>query len=312
LGLTGETINSQGHTVIRVTNVDAGGPAQHAGIERGDVIVGVDDKPLEGIEQLDSLSKKGGSLNLVILDVNSGKAVRVPVELAASDPGKPTDGQPPLTNGPNNPPATDTNPVPTTPTAGRSLGISAEPTQVGGRTGMKVTVVRPNSPAAAAGIEPDDVIVAANGVPITGADTLSAMLRKSAASITLTVRDTRTGRDVPVEVILSVPGAARPVPIPADPQIPTGAGRRLGAVTELVFDDIDPAAKVTEVEPGSPAAAAGIVPGTVIVAANGTPVLHPKELEEAVRKSGPKLTLTVVDPRTRNKSTVEVRLAADR
>src|SRR5262249_39790297 len=125
-------------------------------------------------------------------------------------------------------------------------------------------------------------------------------------------RDTRTGRDVPVEVKLGGPGPANPVPIPADPQIPTGGGRRLGAVTELVFDDVDPAAKVTEVEPGSPAAVAGIVPGTVIVAANGSPVLHPKDLEEAVRKSGPKLTLTVVNPRTRNKSTVEVRLSADR
>lgn len=312
LGLTGETVNARGHTVFRVTNVDAGGPAQHAGIEQGDVIVGVDDKSLEGIEQLDALSRKGGTLNLVILDVNTGKAVRVPVELTASDADKPAGGQPPVTNSPNNPPGADTRPVPTTPTAGRSLGISAEPTQIGTRTGMKVTGVRPEGPAAAAGIEPGDVIVAANGVPITGADTLSAMLRKSSSSITLTVRDTRSGRDVPVPVKLGSPAAAEPVPIPADPQIPTAGGRRLGAVTEMVFYDIDPAAKVTEVEPGSPAAAAGIVPGMVIVEANGTPVLHPKELEEAVRKSGPRLTLTVVDPRTRSKSTVEVRLPADR
>jgi serine protease Do len=138
------------------------------------------------------------------------------------------------------------------------------------------------------------------------------MLRKSAASVTLTVRDTRTGRDVPVEVKWKGPGAANPAPIPADAQVPTAAGRKLGAVTELVFYDIDPAAKVTEVEPGSPAAAAGIEPGDVIVAANGTPVLHPKGLEEIVRNSGPRLTLTVVDPRTRNKNTVEVRLGSGR
>jgi S1-C subfamily serine protease len=312
LGLTGETMNMQGHVVIRVTNVDAGGPAQHAGIEQGDVIVGVGDKPLEGIDQLDALSRKGGSLSLVVLDVNSGKAVRVPVELAASDQARPTDGQPPSTNAPNSPPGPGTNPVPTPSTAGRSLGISAEPVQVGARTAMKVTGVHPGSPAAAAGIEPNDVIVAANGVPITGADTLSAMLRKSAASITLTVRDTRTGRDVSVEVKLSSQGAANPAPIPADAQIPTVAGRKLGAVTEMVFYDIDPAVKVNEVEAGSPAAVAGIVPGTVIVAANGKPVLHPKELEDIVRNSGPKLMLTVVDPRTRNKSTVEVRLGDDR
>jgi S1-C subfamily serine protease len=296
----------QGHLVFRVAGVDAGGSAKRAGIEAGDVIVGVDDKPLEGIDQLESLSRRGGSLNLVVLDINTGKAVRVPVELAASDRGKPSDGQPPQTNTPSPPATAGVDQRPTT--TGRSLGISAEPVQVGARTAMKVTGVQPNSPAASAGIEPNDVIVAANGVPITSAETLSATLRKSAASITLTVRDTRTGRDVPVEVKLGGPGAANPAPIPADAQIPTAAGRRLGAVTEMVFYDIDPAVKVTEVEAGSPAAAAGIIPGTVIVAANGKPVLHPKELEELVRNSGPTLSLTVVDPRTRDKSNIDVRL----
>jgi serine protease Do len=312
LGLTGETLNVQGHVVIRVTSVDAGGPAQHAGIEQGDVIVGVGDKPIEGIEQLDSLSRKGGSLGLVVLDVNSGRAVRVPVELVASDQPRPTNGQPPLTNAPNNPAGPVTNPVPTPATAGRSLGISAEPVQVGARTAMKVTSVQRGSPAAAAGIEPNDVIVAANKVPITGAEALGAMLRKSGDSITLTVRDTRTGRDVPVEVKLSSQAAANPAPIPTDARIATVGGPKLGVVTEMVFFDIDPAVKVTEVEAGSPAAVAGIVQGTVIVAANGKPVLHPKELEEAVRNSGGKLTLTVVDSRTRERTTVDVRLGDGR
>lgn len=67
---------------------------------------------------------------------------------------------------------------------------------------------------------------------------------------------------------------------------------------------------MTEVEPGSPAALAGIEPGDVIVEANGTPVLHPKTLDEVVRKSGPSLKLMVVDPRTRQKTAVEVKLGA--
>jgi hypothetical protein len=50
------------------------------------------------------------------------------------------------------------------------------------------------------------------------------------------------------------------------------------------------------------------------VEANGTPVLHPKTLDEIVRKSGPVLKLVVVDPRTGKKTPVEVKLggATDR
>jgi serine protease Do len=272
----------------------------------------VNDKALEGIDQLDQLSRQGGPLNLVVLDVNTGKAVRVPVELAGVDRSKPTDGLPPLSTQPDNqvrPPADRTK---TPPTSGRSLGISAEPVQIGQRTGMKVVGVTPGSPAQLAGIEPDDVIVAANGVPVIGVDALSSVLRKSGGSVTLTIRDTRTGRDMPVEVKFAGQDSAKPAPIPDEAQIPAGAGRKLGAVTELVFYDIDPAAKVTEVQPGSPAAVAGISPGDVIVEANGTPVLHPKTLDEVVRNSGPVLKLTVVNPRTRQKSAVEVRLGAER
>ena len=128
------------------------------------------------------------------------------------------------------------------------------------RTGMKVIRVEPGSPAQKAGIEIGDVIVAANGVPVTGVEVLSAVLNKSGSSLTVTVRDTRTGRDVPVEVKVGGPDAANPAPIPTDTPIQADSGRKLGAVTELVFYDVDPAVKVTEVEPNSPAARAGSSP----------------------------------------------------
>ena len=102
--------------------------------------------------------------------------------------------------------------------------MSAEPVTIGRRTGMKVIAVQPDSPVEKAGIEPGDVIVAANGVPITGADALTAALHKSGASLTLTVRNIRTGSDVPVEVKLGGPDAANPSPLPADPSLPTGTG----------------------------------------------------------------------------------------
>jgi serine protease Do len=180
---------------------------------------------------------------------------------------------------------------------------------VGKRTGMKVIRVEPGSPAQKAGIEIGDVIVAANGVPVTGVEVLSAVLKKSGPSLTVTVRDTRTGRDLPVEVKVGGPDAVTPVPIPADTPVQAGGGRRLGAVTELVFYDVNPAVKVTEVEPDSPAARAGIEPGDIIVEANGTPVLHPKTLDELVRQSPPVLKLQVVDPSTNKKTSVDVNVA---
>jgi serine protease Do len=138
------------------------------------------------------------------------------------------------------------------------------------------------------------------------------VVHKSGASLSLTVRDTRNGKDTRVEVKLGGEEAGNLTPAPADAPTLPAIGQRLGAVTELVFHDADPAAKVTEVEAGSPAAKAGIEPGDVIVEANGTPVLHPKTLDDIVRKSGPTLKLTVIDPRSRQKNAVEVSLGAER
>jgi S1-C subfamily serine protease len=301
LGLTGENMNVKGQFVLRVSSVEQGGLAQRAGLEAGDVIVGANDKQLSGLNQLEQLARQGALKNVIVLDVNTGKAVRVPIEQVVSNGPSPANEAPAATK-----PDTPIAPAPAG--TGRSLGISAEPVAVGKRTGMKVIRVEPGAPAQQAGIEVGDVIVAANGVPVTGVEVLSAVLKKSGPVLTVTVRDSRTGRDVPVEIKFGGPEASNPAPAPVDPQLQTDAGRKLGAVTELVFYDVNPAVKVTEVEPGSPAARSGLEPGDIIVEANGTPVLHPKTLEEVVRKSAPLLKLMVVDPRTNKKSAVEVNL----
>ena len=175
---------------------------RRAGIEPGDLIIGVNDKPITGVENLEALSQQGGRFNLVVLDVNTGRAVRVPIDVPAA--GRPeAPGRLPLPgNKPDAPviPGNGASPLPRAP--GRSLGVSAEPVTIGQRTAMKVVSVQPDSPGQKAGLEPGDVIVAANGVPITGAEALSAAVRKSGASVSLTVRDTRTGKDTRVEVKL--------------------------------------------------------------------------------------------------------------
>jgi serine protease Do len=305
LGLTGEIVNVKGQFVLRVLSVEQGGAAQASGLEPGDIIIGANDKALVGLDQLDQLARQGALKNLIVLDVNNGKQVRVAIEVAAADRAAPANGLPPLANTKPEAPVTP-NPAPAG--TSRSLGISAEPVMVGKRTGMKVIRVEPGSPAQVAGIEIGDVLVAANGVPITGVEVLSSVVHKSGPTLTVTVRDIRNGRDTPVQIKIGNPDAANPVPVPADTPIQSDVGRKLGAVTELVFYDVNPAVKVTEVEPGSPAARAGIEPGDIIVEANGTPTLHPKTLDEVVRNSPPTLKLTVIDPRNNKKTPVEVNL----
>jgi S1-C subfamily serine protease len=173
------------------------------------------------------------------------------------------------------------------------------------RSALKVIRIEPAGPAAKAGIEPDDILVAANGVPTTGVEQLLSALRKSGPTLKLTVRDSRTGRDVDVDVNLG--GSAKPAPTEVEAPINRSAGK-LGAITELAFHDSDFAVKVTEVEPGSAAARGGLRPGLLIVAADGKPVLHPNDLNDAVRNSSGALKLTVVEPSSGKKSDLSLNL----
>jgi S1-C subfamily serine protease len=83
-----------------------------------------------------------------------------------------------------------------------------------------------------------------------------------------------------------------------------------GGVTELVLYNDEFAVKVTEVNVGSLAARAGLRPGIVIIEASGKPVLHPNELDDAIRNSGKTCRLTIVDPGTGRKNSIDVNLSA--
>jgi S1-C subfamily serine protease len=286
LGMTFEPVTVKDRLVLRVKSVERGGPAQQVGIEVGDVIIGVNEQPLENAGQLGELARRGEPIPLMVVDVNTNRTARLELrpsrsssDVAAADPK---------------------------PAQRRSLGLSAEPVRLGLRTALKVTRVEEGSPAHKAGIEPEDILVAANGAPLTGPEQLGNALRKSGPTLSLTVRDSRTGKDVPVEVAVGGPTVvAKPS---EDVPVIAGQAGGLGAVTELAFYDVEAAVKVTEVQPGSPAARAGLQPGLLILEANGKPVIHPNELNDAVRNSSGTLKLVVVDPRSGQKSAVQVNL----
>jgi serine protease Do len=304
LGMTTEPLKIQDRMVLRVTSVERGSPAQQAGLEVGDLIVAAKGAGLSDAGQLEQLAHAGEAIPITVVDIHTGRTADV--ELRPG--GQTTASTTPATPKPTEPkPSEDVKPK-TPPTAPRSLGIAAETVTIGQRTALKVTRVTPDSPAAKAGIEQGDVLVAANGAAITGAEVLSTALRKSGPSMTLTVRDVRTGRETDVQVAFG--DATKPateVAKQTEPPVVGGEKRKLGVVTELSFYDTEAAVKVTEVQPGSPGAQAGLQPGTLILAANGKLMLHPNDLMEVARSSDT-LKLMVVDPRTGAKSTVEVKL----
>lgn len=84
----------------------------------------------------------------------------------------------------------------------RILGLVADPVSVGGRVALKVVEVMPGGPAQAAGIEEGDMIVDANGTATTSPEQLANAVRRSGPILKLTIRNVRTGENVPVNVEL--------------------------------------------------------------------------------------------------------------
>lgn len=283
------SVGSGNRKGLKVTSVERGGTAQKAGLEVGDIIVAANGNAITSIEQLQTLAKEKNSVALHVIDISTGQIAEIEISVGTVATSTPAN-----TN-PSNPSA---NPVPVS--RGPSLGLAAEPVTVGERTAMKITRIDAGSPAAKAGLEVNDVIVDANGFPVTGAEQLANAIRKSGPTLTLTVRDSRTGKNTPVQVALGTTKENKPLPggplegMPA-PGNKTG---RFGVVSEFTLYDTEAAVKVTELEPGSIAEGAGLKVGTIILEANGKAILHPNTLTEVVRSAaGGQLRLKIVDPR---------------
>ncbi len=211
----------------------------------------------------------------------------------------PNEPQPPAEAAPVPVPTTTPSSIGAPATAGsivQRLGIRAEQVQVSGRLVLKVIDVAPDGPAGKAGIEPGDAIIGVNGGFITDLDQLAATILKGGPVATLAVLDSRSGKQAAVKVDVSsliTEETAQRRPEPAPAAVPA---RVLGVKTEQVRVGLRTiAARVTEVREGSPAAKAGIEKGDVILDADGTPASDAAQLDAAVQKSGPVLTLKVLD-----------------
>jgi serine protease Do len=168
-----------------VASVEAGGPAAEAGVQEGDVILAFDGRPVESSGALPSTVaavKPGRKVELEVWRDRAARKLRV--ELGGAEAAEAV-----ADNG--------------TPARGR-LGLRVRPVSPGERAdaeaGRGVVVDEATGPAAAAGIQPGDVVLSANGKAVRNVDDLRNVVKDAGDSVALLVQRGPSRLFVPVEL----------------------------------------------------------------------------------------------------------------
>ncbi len=180
----------------------------------------------------------------------------------------------------------------------------AESMELKSRRGALVSDVRPNGPAAKAGLKNGDVITAVNGKPVEDSTRLSLAVSAIAPGETIDLEVIREGE----KRTLTAKAGERPKDLLSRDDRTPGredfSGEDSGVLQGVAVDDIDagnrrqlklPAslhgALITQVAPDSAAARAGLRPGDVILEFNKQPVNDARELVELCAKSDSRKSL---------------------
>ena len=160
--------------------------------------------------------------------------------------------------------------------------------------GALVAQVEPGSPADKAGLKPGDVIIGFNGKPIEQSSQLPPLVAQVKPGTQAKFEIWRGGKSQ--ELTATVGAMKQEQSAKAERNSPEAGGKLGLAVRPLTPEErkesgIAQGLVVEQV--GGPAARAGIQPGDVITAVNGTPVKSPQELSSAAQKAKDGLALLV-------------------
>jgi serine protease Do len=169
-----------------VSSLEKGGPAEKAGVEPGDVILQLNGTPLKDSNELPALVAGIAPGTSVTLQIWRNHATKdVSVTLGALEDKRT---------------ATNTE----THEQGGKLGLAVRPLnadeQRQGNIKGGLVVERASGPAAEAGIQPGDVVLAANGSPVASTDDLKSAVEKSKGHIALLIQRGEARLFVPVRV----------------------------------------------------------------------------------------------------------------
>jgi serine protease Do len=196
----------------------------------------------------------------------------------------------------------------------------AEGLGLAGEGGSLVANVEPDSPAAKAGLKAGDVVLAVNGKPIENVKALARAVADTRPGSTLTLQVNREQKTRDLKVVIGTPPGAGQVASTGEPA-EAGTTPRLGlALTPLTpetrahygIDKGREGVVVARVERDSPAAKAGIRPGSLISMVGQQSVSAPEDVVKAVADAAASkrptvLLLVEIDG---EKSFVPVRLSA--
>ncbi len=169
-----------------ISSVNKGSAAAKAGLEAGDIILKVDGKPVASSSELPPLiagMTPGTKIQVEILRQGKRKEVQLTLDKLQSTQVASSDGQDKQ--------------------HGR-LGLAVRPLTPEEKQSLEVPsgllVEESSGPAASAGIQPGDVIVAVNGTPVKSVEQLRSLAAKAGKNVALLVRRNDATIFVPVEL----------------------------------------------------------------------------------------------------------------
>jgi serine protease Do len=154
--------------------------------------------------------------------------------------------------------------------------------------------VEPSGPADKAGLKPGDVVRTVNGQPIVDSGDLPALIGQAAPGDKIALDVLRQGEH---ERITAKLGDASDKPVQtssAEPAVGKGKlGLALRPLQPQERRDAGVDAGLLVEQAAGPAAQAGVQPGDVLLAVNGTPVSNVDQVREAVGKGGKTVALLI-------------------
>jgi serine protease Do len=159
--------------------------------------------------------------------------------------------------------------------------------------GALVSSVDPGGPAAKAGLQAGDVILAVNGAAVGDSTDLPAQIAamKPGSKATLDIWRDKSKKQLTVTL-----GSLSDTKV-ADNSTASAAPSRLGVAVRALTPQEKNSSSLNHglvvQQSSGPAANAGILPGDVILAVNGSPVSSPEQLKQIIAKAGSSVALLI-------------------